>query len=733
MKSKIKILLGLIFATLFFGSLNIGKVLAVEGTVPLDGACKPSHSNFDKPEEVCVTGLFCDSSTFNPVCASKLSNGKSCNRDEMCTSGYCDGDTTKCADYDPGVAKTVVPKEGNPTSTPAGSASTSSSSSSGSGGISKYKLNVPIGNLKVLDSPKTGQQCEITVFNKDKNENEKKMVPCTTVPWMAQYINVIYSWGIRFAALFAVLIMIIGGVMYVSAGSTGNQQTVTKAKTMIASALFGMVVLVGTYTILSLVNPDLLKLNSLGLQTIATLEFDANSPLFCEDWDFTKYKMDYPYNPLSSHCGDGQKYTLSPVEGNNATVVNNTCYSRICKGQNMACIPDESNKFFCDSSFISGNMIFAKDFAIPIIESEQSAKGYLEFVRLYEMEINGVDNQIGQQATINPESRVYNIRRQGDLELNTENYYLHIEVNDKSFGLTNDDQYYIDKSGNAIGVTDSLCCTYTCAGEGKINIALGCNLITKNDIQNTITKIDINTNKLFCGKIPLQESKDSYGHDYEYNNCYDIAKGKLPIGGLCSQDTDCKSNDCEKIGNEKKCECNDNGDCGTGEMCRTANGTFNICVSSNKKLVGAACTGDADCITDDCNNGFCECNSNGDCPNKQVCEKHGSPVPNSCKAGVDIGGACTSNDECNSTNCSSGKCICSNDKECAAGQYCYNKICANKKPVMASCADNNECASDDCEKEGGIKKCECNVDADCNVAGGQKCVTFVNDWNQCKP
>ncbi|MDO8425199.1 MAG: D-alanyl-D-alanine carboxypeptidase family protein [bacterium] len=87
-----------------------------------------------------------------------------------------------------------------------------------------------------------------------------------TVPWIAQYIAAVYRWAVPFGAVLAVIIMMIGGMIWMTSGATGS---ITKAEGMITNAAIGLILLVGSYFILNLVNPDLVRLTALRVDLIA--------------------------------------------------------------------------------------------------------------------------------------------------------------------------------------------------------------------------------------------------------------------------------------------------------------------------------------------------------------------------------------------------------------------------------------------------------------------------------
>jgi hypothetical protein len=79
--------------------------------------------------------------------------------------------------------------------------------------------------------------------------------PAAGIP---QYIKYIFIFSLSTVGVIALIAMIIAAFQYVT--SVGNPQKAAAAKDRIASALLGMLLLLGSYVLLNTINPDLLKL-----------------------------------------------------------------------------------------------------------------------------------------------------------------------------------------------------------------------------------------------------------------------------------------------------------------------------------------------------------------------------------------------------------------------------------------------------------------------------------------
>ncbi len=91
-----------------------------------------------------------------------------------------------------------------------------------------------------------------------------------SVPWMVEYILALYRYGVILGVTLAVLILMAGGIIYVS--SAGNDTRIKKAKSMMFGSLSGLIVLLGSYLILYMTNPNNIELNPLSVDAIENLD-----------------------------------------------------------------------------------------------------------------------------------------------------------------------------------------------------------------------------------------------------------------------------------------------------------------------------------------------------------------------------------------------------------------------------------------------------------------------------
>jgi len=85
------------------------------------------------------------------------------------------------------------------------------------------------------------------------------------LPWIGEYIRAIYNFGLVAISILAVLMIIVSGIKVMMSGLGGEKKEAYKR---IAQAVIGLALAWGSYTILFIVNPNLLKLKSLQIQLV---------------------------------------------------------------------------------------------------------------------------------------------------------------------------------------------------------------------------------------------------------------------------------------------------------------------------------------------------------------------------------------------------------------------------------------------------------------------------------
>lgn len=88
------------------------------------------------------------------------------------------------------------------------------------------------------------------------------------VPFLAQYLAGIYAFLVGISTIIATIVFIWGGGLYLY--SAGNGSQIGRAKTMMTNAVYGLILALGTYTLLRTIDPSLVTLNSLRVIVPAT-------------------------------------------------------------------------------------------------------------------------------------------------------------------------------------------------------------------------------------------------------------------------------------------------------------------------------------------------------------------------------------------------------------------------------------------------------------------------------
>lgn len=122
---------------------------------------------------------------------------------------------------------------------------------------SSLDLQIPLQN----SSGATVQS--ITTCDERTNALGEKYLECNGI---SIYIKLIFEWLVRIAAILAVMMIVWGGVIWLTAA--GNTGKVGEAQKIIGNSLTGLVLMLGSVTLLSIINPNLTNLSVLNLSLI---------------------------------------------------------------------------------------------------------------------------------------------------------------------------------------------------------------------------------------------------------------------------------------------------------------------------------------------------------------------------------------------------------------------------------------------------------------------------------
>jgi len=112
------------------------------------------------------------------------------------------------------------------------------------------------------------------------------------INYLADYISAIYLWLIGSATLIAIVMIMIGGLQWTLSGGSvmgdGGKSSASAAKTRIKNAVIGLVLLMSTYMILFIVNPNLVKLAFPELEAIPLVDLPNESGTSIEDYEWAE-------------------------------------------------------------------------------------------------------------------------------------------------------------------------------------------------------------------------------------------------------------------------------------------------------------------------------------------------------------------------------------------------------------------------------------------------------------
>jgi len=610
--------------------------------------------------------------------------------------------------------------------------------------IRNFQLKVPIPELSL------GTVKEVpcmTAAEAEKKGIAANAIPqCLEIPWLVKYIQGLYRYGVIFGSFVAVVMLMVGGLMYMTAGL--NPQMVSRSREYITGAVTGLALLLGTYIFLNTVNPNLVKLQPVKVEIVK--EVKNTEVTYCSELDPAKYTI-----TGSSVCGEKMTFKSKDPKVNDS----GECLGDVCTDPKQKCVPVTTSPvspYKCQTVLVWGSI---KD---PV--------RYLEEICLYSVSGNKIDPVYCEKYGRGMKSykitgdmldmNKLNVSTNAILKItlvDTGRTDLSVTYGDKAgqvlsqnagSATTFDDDYYVGRAKDdaAIGSKTYIGrwinpeCT-TCvvkirrdSGElkgsatGAWSAQPGCKYFSVLEMKDGGIRVDIDSgNFMEDEKIDCKESGGN------------ISPG-FAVGQLCGEDPQCASNDCEEENGEKQCECNQDSDCPQGSHCQTSYATWNRCVTKNK--VGDPCTEDDQCTSDACSNNVCVCDADNDCPSQdQICKS------GKCVNGVPIGGLCNNNDDCiGDADCDTDhwysvgptqdRCQCTNDSQCGKGKkcitverdcgwnYCISDRGGTIEPVASVledynpwddprqadkskglCGVNADCISQDCDGDWGFNNC----------------------------
>lgn len=213
-------------------------------------------------------------------------------------------------------------------------------------------------------------------------------------------------------------------------------------------------------------------------------------------------------------------------------------------------------------------------------------------------------------------------------------------------------------------------------------------------------------------------------------------------GEACNGDAECRSLNCDRICsgpgcNQKYCLdwCSSDDYCAASAVCslrRTSSQVDGRCQPSSSPLLGASTVGQT-CTQDfQCDHGLCAtspndgqrrcteaCCQDTDCPGGFTCSLGGERVSANVVYGSENAKSCGSNSECAGEGgvCNNGRCVW---PIVETSPMCIPDVAGQgSRTAGQACANNNQCASNFCERDLGVCIEVCCSDNDCPM--GQTC------------
>ncbi|MEY4745129.1 MAG: Type secretion system pilin, partial [Candidatus Parcubacteria bacterium] len=142
------------------------------------------------------------------------------------------------------------------------------------------RLLVPCGLALMATAASAVQEAPILAINIPTIQltnivvvNDAGGIKTVDIPWLAQYVTGVYSYAVGIAATLAGVMLVVGGFQYLTAG--GDAGRVTKAKERITDAAVGLLLVFGSFVILTTINPELVSNPALRITTVKRVAFTA--------------------------------------------------------------------------------------------------------------------------------------------------------------------------------------------------------------------------------------------------------------------------------------------------------------------------------------------------------------------------------------------------------------------------------------------------------------------------
>lgn len=128
---------------------------------------------------------------------------------------------------------------------------------------------------KMVDSPQPRIRIPGVSFTakEDLKQIEDDGNTYLSIPFLGEYISSVYQYAIVVIGILAVIMIIIAGFQWVM--SAGNSDGIASAKNRITGAVIGLIIALGSYTLLFTINPELVQFRNLRVLYVKGVPFEA--------------------------------------------------------------------------------------------------------------------------------------------------------------------------------------------------------------------------------------------------------------------------------------------------------------------------------------------------------------------------------------------------------------------------------------------------------------------------
>jgi hypothetical protein len=126
------------------------------------------------------------------------------------------------------------------------------------------------------------------------------------IPFIAVYMSALFRLAIGAAGVLAVIMIMIGGFVWIAAA--GDSGKIGAAKKMIAGAATGLLLSLGSFTFLQIVNPDIVNLQAMKVKIVQPEELDI-----ADDQESDKIDLEaFPAGPVTKPNWTAETYICPP-------------------------------------------------------------------------------------------------------------------------------------------------------------------------------------------------------------------------------------------------------------------------------------------------------------------------------------------------------------------------------------------------------------------------------------